>query len=146
MGKIKDTLAILAANSEEDTDEQVQKDVTGGVAQYLKKVFLKNRISSEEAKKLLKYIGHESPEETVQNWVFKKMYPDSELSNAGIAKWNSYQDIPLNVFEAAYKYKGAHGKKAEIVAYIQGLNISTSMKKRLWEALKGNWTNKDTPW
>ena len=146
MGKIKDTLAILAANSEEDTDEKVQKDVTNGVAQYLKKVFLKNRISSEETKKLLKYIGHESPEETVQNWAFKKMYPDSDLSNAGIAKWNSYQDIPLDVFEAAYKYKGEHGKKAEIVAYIQGLNISASMKKRLWEALKGNWTNKDTPW
>lgn len=146
MGKIKDTLAILAANSEEDTDEKIQKDVTNGVAQYLKKVFLKNQISSEEAQKLLAYIGHESPEETVQNWVFKKMYPDSELSNAGIAKWNSYQDIPLNVFEAAYKYKGEHGKKAEIVAYIQGLNISASMKKRLWEALKGNWTNKDTPW
>lgn len=146
MGKIKDTLAILTANSEEDTDEKVQKDVTNGVAQYLKKVFLKNQISSEEAQKLLTYIGHESPEETVQNWVFKKMYPDSDLSNAGIAKWNSYQDIPLDVFEAAYKYKGEHGKKAEIVAYIQGLNISASMKKRLWEALKGNWTNKDTPW
>ena len=48
------------------------------------------------------------------------------------------QDIPLDVFEAAYKYKGEHGKKAEIVAYIQGLNISASMKKRLLEALKGN--------
>ena len=146
MGKIKDTLAILAANSEEDTDEKVLKDVTSGVAQYLKKVFMKNQISGEEAQKLLAYIGHESPGETVQNWVFKKMYPDSDLSNAGIAKWNSYQDIPLDVFEAAYKYKGEHGKKAEIVAYIQGLNISASMKKRLWEALKGNWTNKDTPW
>ena len=146
MGKIKDTLAILAANSEEDTDEKVLKDVTSGVAQYLKKVFMKNQISGEEAQKLLAYIGHESPEETVQNWVFKKMYPDSDLSNAGIAKWNSYQDIPLDVFESAYKYKGEHGKKAEIVAYIQGLNISASMKKRLWEALKGNWTNKDTPW
>lgn len=146
MGKIKDTLAVLAANSEEDTDEKVQKDVTSGVAQYLKKVFMKNQISGEEAQKLLAYIGHESPEETVQNWVFKKMYPDSDLSNAGIAKWNSYQDIPLDVFEAAYKYKGEHGKKAEIVAYIRGLNISTSMKKRLWEALKGNWTSKDTPW
>ena len=146
MGKIKDTLAILAANSEEDTDEKVLKDVTSGVAQYLKKVFMKNQISGEEAQKLLAYIGHESPEETVQNWVFKKMYPDSDLSNAGIAKWNSYQDIPLDVFESAYKYKGEHGKKAEIVAYIRGLNISASMKKRLWEALKGNWTNKDTPW
>lgn len=146
MGKIKDTLAILAANSEEDTDEKVLKDVTSGVAQYLKKVFMKNQISGDEAQKLLAYIGHESPEETVQNWVFKKMYPDSDLSNAGIAKWNSYQDIPLDVFEAAYKYKGEHGKKVEIVAYIRGLNISTSMKKRLWEALKGNWTNKDTPW
>lgn len=138
MGKINDTLAILAANSEEDTDEKVLKDVTSGVAKYLKKVFMKNQISGEEAKKLLAYIGHESPEKTVQNWVFKKMYPDSDLSNSGIAKWNSYQDIPLDVFEAAYKYKGEHGKKAEIVAYIQGLNISASMKKRLWEALKGN--------
>ena len=146
MGKIKDTLAILAANSEEDTDEKVLKDVTSGVAQYLKKAFMKNQISGEEAQKLLAYIGHESPEETVQNWVFKKMYPDSDLSNAGIAKWNSYQDIPLDVFEAAYKYKGEHGKKAEIVAYIRGLNISTSMKKRLWDAIKGNWKDEGTPW
>lgn len=146
MGKINDTLAILAANSEEDTDEKVLKDVTSGVAQYLKKVFMKNQISGEEAHKLLAYIGHESPEETVQNWVFKKMYPDSDLSNAGIAKWNSYQDIPLDVFEAAYKYKGEHGKKAEIVAYIRGLNISTSMKKRLWDAIKGNWKDEGTPW
>ena len=146
MGKINDTLAILAANSEEDTDEKVLKDVTSGVAQYLKKVFMKNQISGEESQKLLAYIGHESPEETVQNWVFKKMYPDSDLTNAGIAKWNSYQDIPLDVFEAAYKYKGEHGKKAEIVAYIQKLNISSSMKKRLWDAIKGNWKDEGTPW
>ena len=145
MEKIQDTLAILAARSDEGTDEKIQKDVTGGVANYLKKQYQKGKVSGEEAQKLLEYIGHEDPEGIVQKWEFQEEHPESKLSDTGITKWSQNQNIPLDVFEDAYRYKGEH-KKTEVVSYIRGLSISDAMKRQLWDAIRGSWTSKDTPW
>ena len=146
MEKINDTLAILAAKSEEDTDEDILKDVTHGFANdYLKKIVMDEEISPEDAADLLKYIGHDDPDSVVAKWVFQNGHPDSGLSDTGIRAWNANQDIPLDVFEKAWKYKANHGK-TEVVSYITNLNISDDMKRRIWDAVKGNWKDKDTPW
>ena len=146
MEKINDTLAILSAKSDKDTDEDVLKDVTHGFANdYLKEKVNDDEISPEDAADLLKYIGHDDPDGVVQKWVFQNDYPDSGLSDTGIRAWNANQDIPLDVFEKAWKYKADHGK-AEVVSYISNLKISDDMKRRIWDAVKGNWKDKDTPW
>ena len=146
MEKINDTLAILAAKSEEDTDEDILKDVTHGFANnYLKDKVKDDEISPEDAADLLKYIGHDDPDGVVAKWVFQNQYPDSGLSDTGIRTWNQNQDIPLDVFEKVWKYKADHGK-TEVVSYITKLKISDDMKRRIWDAVKGNWKDKDTPW
>ncbi len=37
-------------------------------------------------------------------------------------------------------------KKQKVVDYIQGLGLSREQEKALWDALKGNWKDTDTPW
>ena len=36
--------------------------------------------------------------------------------------------------------------KQKVVDYIQGLGLSREQEKALWDALKGNWKDTDTPW
>jgi len=145
--KVDDTLALLVARSEKDTDDEVALDVAHGFANsYLKEKVKEGEVLPDDAIKLLGYIGHDDPEGVTGKWLFQMEHPDSELSDAGIRAWNNNQDIPLDLFEAAYKYKGANNRKADVVAYIQGLSVSAEMKRQLWNALKGTWKDKDTPW
>ncbi len=147
MEKVDDALALLAARSDKDTDEEVALDVAHGFANsYLKEKVKEGEELPDDAIKLLEYIGHDDPEGVTDKWIFQMEHPDSELSEAGIRAWNNNQDIPLDLFEAAYKYKGANNRKADVVAYIQGLSVSAEMKRQLWNALKGTWKDKDTPW
>lgn len=37
-------------------------------------------------------------------------------------------------------------KKQKVVDYIQGLGLGREQEKALWDALKGNWKDTDTPW
>lgn len=67
--------------------------------------------------------------------------------------------VPLDtVYNAAQTCKNFEGdkdsdgktvpgsKKQKVVDYIQGLGLSREQEKALWDALKGNWKDTDTPW
>ena len=67
--------------------------------------------------------------------------------------------VPLDtVYNAAQTCKNFEGdkdssgktvpgsKKQKVVDYIQGLGLSRDQEKALWDALKGNWKDTDTPW
>lgn len=67
--------------------------------------------------------------------------------------------VPLDtVYNAAQTCKDFEGEKdsdgktisgsvkAQVVDYIQGLGLSRDQEKALWDALKGNWKDTDTPW
>ncbi len=163
MEKINDTLAILAAKSEEDTDEDILKDVTHGFANnYLKDKVKDDEISPEDAADLLKYIGHDDPDGVVQKWVFQMTYPDidsSKISDKLVSSYNQRGDINEKVFLDAYWFassaqadkdkdgKSINGsKKAKIVKYIQSIpGLSFEQQKRLYILLDVG-SLKDTPW
>lgn len=67
--------------------------------------------------------------------------------------------VPLDtVYNAAQTCKNFEGdkdssgktvpgsKKQKVVDYIQGLGLGREQEKALWDALKGNWKDTDTPW
>ena len=67
--------------------------------------------------------------------------------------------VPLDtVYNAAQTCKNFEGdkdsdgktisgsKKQKVVDYIQGLGLSREQERALWDALKGNWKDTDTPW
>lgn len=147
MEKIDDTLAILASKSSKDTDEAVNKDVTHGFANdFLKDQVKKGNIDAYEAVKLLRYIGHDDPDGVVAKWKFQDENPNVENpSSSLVSAYNNRGDIPGDVVIAAYKFKN-NSNKEETVKYIQGLELSASQKKKLWNLIKGTWKDKDTPW
>ena len=163
MEKINDTLAILAAKSEEDTDEDILKDVTHGFANdYLKKIVMDDEMSPEDAADLLKYIGHDDPDGVVQKWVFQVRHPDidsNKISDKLVSSCNQRGDISEKVFMDAYWFassaqadkdkdgKSINGsKKAKIVKYIQSIpGLTFKQQKRLYILLDVG-SLKDTPW
>ena len=163
MEKINDTLAILAAKSEEDTDEDILKDVTHGFANnYLKDKVKDDEISPEDAADLLKYIGHDDPDGIVQKWVFQVRHPDidsNKISDKLVSSYNQRGDINEKVFLDAYWFassaqadkdkdgKSINGsKKAKIVKYIQSIpGLTFKQQKRLYILLDVG-SLKDTPW
>lgn len=161
MDKVNSSIAALAAMSDEDSDEDVQKDVTHGFANdYLKKRFEKGEVSAEECREILKEIGHDDPDGVADKWAFQMEYPDSDLSDSGIRAWKEHSDIPIEVFEDVWSYNssaksdiGTDGKpingskKDKVVAYIHKQNLTRSQKDALYIAcgLSESTINK-TPW
>ena len=163
MEKINDTLAILAAKSDKDTDEDILKDVTHRFAnKYLKDKVKDDEISPEDAADLLKYIGHDDPDGVVQKWVFQVRHPDidsNKITSPFISAYNQRGDISEKVFMDAYWFassaqadkdkdgKSINGsKKAKIVKYIRKIpGLSFEQQKRLYILLDVG-SLKDTPW
>lgn len=163
MEKINDTLAILSAKSDKDTDEDILKDVTHGFANdYLKEKVKDEEVSPDDATAILKYIGHDDPDGVVQKWVFQSSHPDidsNKITSSFISAYNQRGDISEKAFMDAYWFassaeadKGKDGKsingskKAKIVKYIQSIpGLTFKQQKRLYILLDVG-SLKDTPW
>lgn len=86
----------------------------------------------------------------------------ADLSDSQIHGYLEYCEpvgVPLDVvYDAVQTCKNFEGdkdsdgktvpgsKKQKVVDYIQGLGLGREQEKALWDALKGNWKDTDTPW
>lgn len=139
----------------------------------LKDAYLGGEISGKKAAQYLaKYGWHEADMEadeiteeavaTVRKWDYQE---DSENSKASAGRADKYYEfaepagINISVFDEAYTFasnveadKDKDGEsisgsaKQKVVDYILGLGLSGEQERALWNAVKGNWSDRDTPW
>lgn len=141
-----DALAMLFAKSGEDTDEKIEKDIASGMRTYLKNQYMAAEITDLEAIRVMEYTGTEDPEAVIARWEFMLEHPEVDsVSDNLVTAYNNRGNLDGETVIAAYKFKG-QASKEETVQYIQGLTISASDKKKLWDLIKGSWKDKDTPW
>ena len=144
--KAADALAMLFAKSSADTDDEANKEIASGMRTYLKNMYIQGEVSDVEAEKIMAYTGTDEPETYTAKWDFQLEHPEYDNpGNAMIAAYNARGNIDGDTMLAAWAYKNSH-KKEETVAYIQELKISSADKKKLWDLIKGTWTDKGTPW
>lgn len=141
-----DALAMLFAKSGEDTDEKIEKDIASGMRTYLKNQYMAAEITDLEAIRVMEYTGTEDSEAVVARWDFMLEHPEVDsVSDNLVTAYNNRGNLNGETVIAAYKFKG-QASKEETVQYIQGLAIPAADKKKLWNLIKGNWKDKDTPW
>lgn len=126
--KANNALTMLAEMSDEDEDELVQKEVSQYFAnEFLEKKVLAGEVSLEDAKKLLKDIGHNDPD-------------------GKCAKWGWRMEIPAEIYEQASKYKSKH-KKDKVMEYIDTLDLTKDQKDSMYLAFGYAESGlSDTPW
>lgn len=131
----------------------------------IKEEFLAGTLNEDKARKLLTEIGGldaEKAEESLQTWRFKEDSGNSKASDSRAAKYYEFAEpagINISVFDEAYTFasnveadKDKDGEsisgsaKQKVVDYILGLGLSGEQERALWNAVKGNWSDKDTPW
>ena len=141
-----DALALLMARSSQDTDEDTEKWILSNTKTQMHEAYKLGDITDTEAIKVMKYLGEEDPEFVIDKWDFQLEHPEVENpSDKLVATYNMRVGIDGDVLIEAYYYKNGHTKE-ETVAYIQAMKISSADKKKLWDLIKGNWTDKGTPW
>lgn len=139
----------------------------------LKDAYLGGEISGKKAAQYLaKYGWHEEgmteveiteeAEATVQKWDYQDESGNNRANESRSAMYYEYAQpagIKISVFDEAYTFaknaeadKDKDGEsisgsaKQKVVDYILGLGLSSEQERALWNAVKGNWSDKDTPW
>lgn len=124
------------------------------------KWILETKAAVEDGGKLSEILRGRLDEDVID---FQTAYPQyADLGDNKIHGYLEYCEpagVPLDtVYNAAQTCKDFEGEKdsdgktisgsvkAQVVDYIQGLGLSRDQEKALWDALKGNWKDTDTPW
>ena len=124
------------------------------------KWILETKAAVEDGGKLSEILRDRLDEDVID---FQTAYPQyADLGDNKIHGYLEYCEpagVPLDtVYNAAQTCKDFEGEKdsdgktisgsvkAQVVDYIQGLGLSREQEKALWDALKGNWKDTDTPW
>ena len=131
----------------------------------LKSAYLSGEISAETAAKYLeKYGGKDADtaKSTVSKWGYQEESGNADASASRSAGYYDYAQpagINIQIYDAAYDFranaqadKDSKGetipgsKKQKVVDYIKALDLTAAQKEALWNAVKGTWSDKDTPW
>ena len=124
------------------------------------KWILETKAAVEDGGKLSEILRGRLDEDVID---FKTAYPQyADLSDNKIHGYLEYCEpagVPLDtVYNAAQTCKDFEGEKdsdgktisgsvkAQVVEYIQSLGLNRTQAKALWDAVKGDWKDKDTPW
>lgn len=147
------------------TEEEITESIQDGLRGKIKDHYLDGDLTEQEAQKLIeRYTGRdaEEAEDDVNRWHYQRDTGDTDASASMAAAWYGIAEpagIDREAFAEAWAFhndveadKDSNGKtvpgskKQKVVDYIQGLGLSRDQEKALWDALKGNWKDTDTPW
>ena len=148
-----------------NTGEEITESIQDGLRGKIKDHYLDGDLTEQEAQRLIeRYTGRdaEEAEDDVNRWHYQRDTGDTDASASMAAAWYGIAEpagIDRETFAAAWAFhndvegdKDSSGKtvpgskKQKVVDYIQGLGLSREQEKALWDALKGNWKDTDTPW
>ncbi len=124
------------------------------------KWILETKAAVEDGGKLSEILRDRLDEDVID---FQTAYPQyADLGDNKIHGYLEYCEpagVPLDtVYNAAQTCKDFEGEKdsdgktisgsvkAQVVEYIQSLGLNRTQAKALWDALKGDWKDEDTPW
>lgn len=149
----------------EEAQEKAAERMDGAMRDRIKEDLLGGGIDRKTAEKLLRTIGGQDEEkarESVDAWLYRDKSGNQEASAAQAGAYYAFAEpagLSTEVFAEAWDFKqNVEGdkdssgktvpgsKKQKVVDYIQGLGLSRDQEKALWDALKGNWKDTDTPW
>lgn len=147
------------------TEEEITESIQDGLRGKIKDHYLDGDLTEQEAQRLIeRYTGRdaEEAEDDVNRWHYQRDTGDTDASASMAAAWYGIAEpagIDREAFAEAWTFhndvegdKDSSGKtvpgskKQKVVDYIQGLGLSRDQEKALWDALKGNWKDTDTPW
>lgn len=147
------------------TGEEITESIQDGLRGKIKDHYLDGDLTEQEAQMLIeRYTGRdaEEAEDDVNRWHYQRDTGDTDASASMAAAWYGIAEpagIDREAFAEAWAFhndveadKDSSGKtvpgskKQKVVDYIQGLGLSREQEKALWDALKGNWKDTDTPW
>lgn len=149
----------------EEAQASAGETMDSAMAAQIKDEYMAGGITDAEATDLLQKIGGKDKDkavEAVAKWHFQR---DGGGKDASAAQATAYYEfaqpagISMEAFAEAWDFhndveadKDSSGKtvpgsaKQKVVDYIQGLGLGRDQEKALWDALKGNWKDTDTPW
>ena len=149
----------------EEAQEKAAERMDGAMRDRIKEDLLGGGIDRKTAEKLLRTIGGQDEEkarENVDAWLYRDKSGNQEASAAQAGAYYAFAEpagLSTEVFAEAWDFKqnvegdkDSSGKtvpgsaKQKVVDYIQGLGLSREQEKAIWDALKGNWKDTDTPW
>lgn len=149
----------------EEAQEKAAERMDGAMRDRIKEDLLGGGIDRKTAEKLLRTIGGQDEEKargSVDAWLYRDKSGNQEASAAQAGAYYAFAEpagLSTEVFAEAWDFKqnvegdkDSSGKtvpgsaKQKVVDYIQGLGLSGDQEKALWDALKGNWKDTDTPW
>jgi hypothetical protein len=147
------------------TGEEITESIQDGLRGKIKDHYLDGDLTEQEAQRLIeRYTGRdaEEAEDDVNRWHYQRDTGDTDASASMAAAWYGIAEpagIDREAFAEAWAFhndveadKDSSGKtvpgskKQKVVDYIQGLGLGREQEKALWDALKGNWKDTDTPW
>lgn len=147
------------------TGEEITESIQDGLRGKIKDHYLDGDLTEQEAQRLIeRYTGRdaEEAEDDVNRWHYQRDTGDTDASASMAAAWYGIAEpagIDREAFAEAWAFhndveadKDSSGKtipgskKQKVVDYIQGLGLGRDQEKALWDALKGNWKDTDTPW
>ena len=147
------------------TEEEITESIQDGLRGKIKDHYLDGDLTEQEAQRLIeRYTGRdaEEAEDDVNRWHYQRDTGDTDASASMAAAWYGIAEpagIDREAFAEAWAFhndveadKDSSGKtvpgskKQKVVDYIQGLGLSRDQEKALWDAIKGNWKDTDTPW
>lgn len=147
------------------TGEEITERIQDGLRGKIKDHYLDGDLTEQEAQRLIeRYTGRdaEEAEDYVNRWHYQRDTGDTDASASMAAAWYGIAEpagIDREAFAEAWDFKqnvegdkDSSGKtvpgsaKQKVVDYIQGLGLGRDQEKALWDALKGNWKDTDTPW
>lgn len=147
------------------TGEEITESIQDGLRGKIKEHYLDGDLTEQEAQRLIeRYTGRdaEEAEDDVNRWHYQRDTGDTDASASMAAAWYGIAEpagIDREAFAEAWAFhndveadKDSSGKtvsgskKQKVVEYIQGLGLGRDQEKALWDALKGNWKDTDTPW
>lgn len=148
-----------------EAQEKAAERMDSAMRDRIKEDLLGGAIGRETAEKLLREIGGQDEEkarESVDAWLYRDKSGNQDASAAQAGAYYAFAEpagLSTEVFAEAWDFKqnvegdkDSSGKtvpgsaKQKVVDYIQGLGLSREQEKALWDALKGNWKDTDTPW
>ena len=147
-----------------EAQEKAETSMNNAMAAQIKDEYMTGGITDTEAADLLQQIGGKDKDkaaEAVAKWHFQR----DGGKDASAAQASAYYEfaqpagISMETFEEAWGFhnnveadKDSSGKsvpgsaKQKVVDYIRSLGLSKTAERALWNALKGTWSDKDTPW
>lgn len=148
-----------------EAQEKAAERMDGAMRDRIKEDLLGGGIDRKTAEKLLRTIGGQDEEkarESVDAWLYRDKSGNQDASAAQAGAYYAFAEpagLSTEVFAEAWDFKqnvegdkDSSGKtvpgsaKQKVVDYIQGLGLGRDQEKALWDALKGNWKDTDTPW